>query len=389
MATIPLTGLAFVVLFLILIAIKQPKKPSDLFLGLFFILVGAELIYRTFCFGLATAPNWLTGLDLGYWVLLGPAIYLYALFIIRKDRPFRLRLLFHLIPLAVVMVPFVHYLFLDTKPGNFFIFANHHLIYRLIIDLIWEFCVSVYLVVTFLTVLRYRKRIPGFFSSRKQKELNWLLYLSGGFLFYILFSLGLLYLMDYGLLPVLPVLNIISVVVLILFLMGVGVFGYRQQGIFSEHTLEAISNIRFEGNLSAHPEKEFKYQKSGLQDQETEKILQELKRLMKTDKPYLDPELNLQDLASRLSTTIHKLSQVINEQFHQNFYDFINTYRIEEVMKLLHNSRFNHLKVIAIAYDCGFNSKSAFYTAFRKATTMTPVEYRRKYQPEHGAVFSN
>lgn len=195
--------------------------------------------------------------------------------------------------------------------------------------------------------------------------------------------------MDYGLLPVLPVLNIISVVVLILFLLGVGVFGYRQRGLFSELTLEEITNLQFQGNLPARPEREFKYQKSGLQDLETDKILQELKRMMKTNKPYLDPELNLQDLASRLKTTIHKLSQVINEQFHQNFYDFINAYRIEEVKKLLQNSRYNHLKVIAIAYDCGFNSKSAFYTVFRKATTMTPVEYRRKYQPEHEPIFSN
>lgn len=170
MATIPLTGLAFVVLFLTLIAIKKPKKPSDLFLGLFFILTGAELIYRTFYFGLAVAPNWLTGLDLVYWVLLGSAIYLYALFIIRKDRPLHPSMLFHLIPLVVVVIPFVHYLSLEIKPGSFFLFTNQYFSYRLIIDVFWEFCVSVYLAATILTVLHNRKRIPGFFLPANKKS---------------------------------------------------------------------------------------------------------------------------------------------------------------------------------------------------------------------------
>lgn len=389
MEAVPLTGLVLVALFLLLITIKRPKQRADYLLALFFLLVGAELIYRFFRFRMAIIPDWLVAFDLVYWILLGPALYLYTLFIIRKNRPYSAGMLLHLIPLAIVMIPFIHYLSLEIKPGSFFTFTNGHPLYRIIIDIIWEFCISVYLVFTILTIIRYRKQLPDFFSSRKKKELNWLLYLSGGFLFCTLFSLGLLYLMGYGLLPVLPALNIISVVVLILFLMGVGVFGYRQQGIFSEYTLEAISNIPFGDKLSPHPEKEFKYQRSGLQEKETERILQELRRMMKTQKPFLDPELNLQQLATRLNTTIHKLSQVINEQFRQNFYDYINNHRIDEVKKRLQDSRNNHLKVIAIAYDCGFNSKSAFYAAFRRVTTMTPVEYRSKYQPEHTTIFTN
>jgi AraC-like DNA-binding protein len=262
-------------------------------------------------------------------------------------------------------------------------------VYRWVIDIFWEYAVSVYLVFTIITILRHRRRITRFFSSRRQKELNWLLYLSGGFLAYILISLALIYLSSFGIFPRMPFLGILSVFMLLLFLLGVGVFGYQQKGIFSTDALEEISNLQFQGHLPAHPEREFKYRKSGLQDDESDRILQSLKRLMKTDKLYLDPELTLQDLASGLSTTIHKLSQVINEQFGQNFYDYINTQRVEEVKKRLQDSRYNHLKVIAIAYDCGFNSKSAFYNAFRKATAMTPVEYRNKYQPEHGVVFSN
>jgi AraC-like DNA-binding protein len=79
-----------------------------------------------------------------------------------------------------------------------------------------------------------------------------------------------------------------------------------------------------------------------------------------------------------LNTNFHRLSQVINESFHQNFYDFINTYRIEESKIRLINPESDKYKIISIAYDSGFSSKSSFYNAFRKNTGITPGEYLKK-----------
>lgn len=385
----PIAGLGLVALFLALILVKKHRQRSDIFLAQFFILAGAELTYRLLVAnGYTGTHRWLIFFDLGYWILLGPAVYLYADFTIRKDRGFSARMLLHLVPLAIVMVPFIQYLWVSPDQP-FFVFTNNNPVYRWVIDLFWEYCLLVYLVALMVRLIRLRKEVHGFFSSRKEKELNWLLYLSAGFAANVVISSVFVYLNAFGVihLPGSPVY--VSVVILVLYLIGIGIFGFRQQGIFSELELQEVSNIQFQGTISPVPEREFKYRKSGLQEEESRVLLGELKRVMKTRQPFTDCELNLQGLAGMLNTSAHKLSQVINEHSGQNFYDFINAYRIEEVKKLLRDSKNNHLKVISLAWDCGFNSKSAFYTAFKKNTGMTPVEYRLKYQPEQAKVFTN
>ena len=69
---------------------------------------------------------------------------------------------------------------------------------------------------------------------------------------------------------------------------------------------------------------------------------------------------------------------MINESFHQNFYDFVNTYRIKESKRLLKDPESEKYKIISIAYDSGFSSKSSFYKAFKKSTGITPGEYLNK-----------
>jgi AraC-like DNA-binding protein len=389
MQALPLAGLSLVALFLGLILVKKNKQRSDIFLALFFILVGSELTFRLLvATGHSRVYPGLVLFDLVYWILLGPAVYLYAGFIIRRDLRFRGHMLLHLVPLGIVLIPFVN--FIIEAPGHsFFHYSNDHPVYRWIIDIFWEYCVLAYLVVLIIRLIRLRNQIPGFFSSRKRKDLSWLLYLSAGFAANIVISSTLYYLINFQVISLPGSPFNYSVVILILYLLGVGIFGYRQKGIFSEHELREVSNIQFQGKLGPAPEREFKYRKSGLQEEQSKILLNDLKKIMKTQQPYIDCELNLQGLASKLNTSVHKLSQVINEHFRQNFFDFINSYRIEEVKKLLQDSKNNNLKVISLAWDCGFNSKSAFYTAFKKDTGMTPVEYRQKYQPEHATVFSN
>jgi len=118
-------------------------------------------------------------------------------------------------------------------------------------------------------------------------------------------------------------------------------------------------------------------------------LLSELNRIMKSGQPWVNCDLNIQDLAKQLNTSVHKLSRVINEHFGKNFFDYINSYRLAAVKKMLGNPVNNDQKIMAIAYDCGFNSKSAFYAIFRKNTGMSPIEFRMKNQPERSTVFSN
>ena len=114
-----------------------------------------------------------------------------------------------------------------------------------------------------------------------------------------------------------------------------------------------------------------------LADENVEKWRADLIRLMGEERPYLDPELTLTDLARRLQTNPSLLSAAVNRAFGKNFNDYVNEYRVEEVKKLLNDPHYSHLSLLGIGLECGFNSKSTFNRAFRKATGMAPGEWMR------------
>jgi AraC-like DNA-binding protein len=120
-----------------------------------------------------------------------------------------------------------------------------------------------------------------------------------------------------------------------------------------------------------------RYEKSTLTLERSDTYLQKLLDLMNTEKPYLDGDLTLQKLAKALSVSPHHLSQTINEQLNQNFFDFINTYRIEEAKRMLRDPGKKHYSILAVSEEVGFNSKSAFNAAFKKHVNMTPSEFRK------------
>jgi len=113
----------------------------------------------------------------------------------------------------------------------------------------------------------------------------------------------------------------------------------------------------------------------------TSKPDQELiKRLldhMQERKSYLDPELTLSQLAKDLSISRSQLSQLINDGIGDNFYDFINKYRVEQVKKLMTDPRVKHFSMLGIALEAGFKSKSTFNLIFKRFTGLTPTEYRK------------
>lgn len=121
-----------------------------------------------------------------------------------------------------------------------------------------------------------------------------------------------------------------------------------------------------------------KYQKSLLTDKRASEIAQQLIDLMNSLKPYLNPELTLMELAAKLSVSPHNLSQVFNCEIKKSFFDFVNEYRVGEAKKLLSSPQYSHYSILGIALDAGFNSKSAFYTAFGKHAGTTPSEFRKR-----------
>ncbi len=103
----------------------------------------------------------------------------------------------------------------------------------------------------------------------------------------------------------------------------------------------------------------------------------ELDFLMKEAKIYRDPNLGLDSMAKKLNISGNYLSQLVNKLSGHNFTDYINRYRIEDAKFKLRNPNFINYTIISIALESGFNSKSTFYSAFKKLTGISPKEYRK------------
>jgi AraC-like DNA-binding protein len=111
--------------------------------------------------------------------------------------------------------------------------------------------------------------------------------------------------------------------------------------------------------------------------EKTEDHYQNLLAVMKAKKLYLNPDLNLEMLASDVQLSSGYVSQIINKREKSNFYDFVNRHRVEEAKELMANTKFKHYSLLAIGQEAGFNSKTTFNTAFKRHTGATPSQFRK------------
>ena len=147
----------------------------------------------------------------------------------------------------------------------------------------------------------------------------------------------------------------------------VGFFGLKQQIIFSGD---------IENEQVFVEDTKIKYASSRLTDTEANQYTDKLNNLMVAEKPFLNPNLTLLQLASELGISTHYLSQIINEKLNFNFFDYVNRFRVEEVKAKINNPKFENYSLLGIAFDSGFNSKSAFNRIFKKFTNQTPSQYK-------------
>lgn len=131
---------------------------------------------------------------------------------------------------------------------------------------------------------------------------------------------------------------------------------------------------------AAKKENAVKYEKSKYSEEEIHLLHSRLKELMITQEPYLDSELHLNSLAEMLDCKPHMLSQCINQMEATNFNDYINTLRVEKAKALLLKTDENKLSIEGIGWEVGFANKSAFYTSFKKASGITPKQFREAAQ---------
>jgi AraC-like DNA-binding protein len=120
-----------------------------------------------------------------------------------------------------------------------------------------------------------------------------------------------------------------------------------------------------------------KYSNSSLNNTDIQNYSTIIETFLTTKKPYLNPALTLGDLSDATGIPERTISQVMNQYWNQNFFSFINSYRVEEAKILLLSFDKNKTTMLGISFDAGFNSKTAFYDAFKKHTGITPTEYRK------------
>jgi len=134
------------------------------------------------------------------------------------------------------------------------------------------------------------------------------------------------------------------------------------------------------GDLSHDPEevkiRTTKYQGSALTDEQKRVLVEKLGSIMQNEKVFTQSNLTIDDLAQRLETNSKYISQIINEFYHQNYYNYVNSYRINEAKLLLANPASDKYSILGISNMAGFASKSTFNNAFRKFTGITPSEFR-------------
>lgn len=117
-----------------------------------------------------------------------------------------------------------------------------------------------------------------------------------------------------------------------------------------------------------------KYQTAALPSSISEQLFNKLKAHIEANQSYKNNELKLAQLAEELSLSPHHLSQIINQNAGKNFSEFINDYRIQEVIQLITQID----RVSQLAYEVGFNNRTTFNKAFKKTTGLTPTEYKKE-----------
>lgn len=135
---------------------------------------------------------------------------------------------------------------------------------------------------------------------------------------------------------------------------------------------QVATGIRAASNVAVS-----KYAKSGLDAERMQQYIQRLKSLMDNEKLYLEPDLTLPALAERVDCSVNHLSQVVNSGFNMSFFDFLNSYRVQEAKLILSGDDDQPKSILDVSFAVGFNSNSAFYAAFKKATGVTPAQFRR------------
>jgi AraC-like DNA-binding protein len=384
-----LSGIIITFFLSLLLISKKNKSLADKILAAWLICTGFHLTF----FYIYTSGNYVSfpyflGMEIGMPLLQGPFLFLYTI-AITQSRKLTGRSLLHFLPFLVVLGLLTPFFSLPIA-DKIYVYEHEGVGYEnLVTGVLIALSISgvLYIILSFLILRRHARRIEQEFSNTERINLNWLRYL--------IYGTGVIWIV---ILSGLHDLYIFGTVVLYMFFLGF--FGIRQVGVFSSKalvapgdnnptapelnkvlpddlpvTIQELVVLPLSEAVTVEKNERTKYQNSSLNEAEGVKLYERLQLLMDRQQLYKSPELTLGDLAQELQLHPNVLSQVINTYAGKSFYDYINDLRIEEFKKMVGSPANKQYTFLALAFECGFNSKTAFNRNFKKATGLSPTQY--------------
>jgi YesN/AraC family two-component response regulator len=228
----------------------------------------------------------------------------------------------------------------------------------------------------------YQKSIQHIFSEISRINLTWLRWVINGYLFLIISLVVLFYfvfqfpeqfnlLIGINMALITPYLYIITIKGLTQATLWQMKANGKKENIEKEFLqAEAIESSKKEQDKTQSPKKQ--------PETKIDEIAARILRTMEQDKLYQEADLTLQNLADRIQLPSYQVSQAINDGMNKNFYDLVNSYRVEEAKRLLLDAKNKDFTILSVGFEAGFNSKTTFNTVFKKFTGLTPTEFRAK-----------
>jgi AraC-like DNA-binding protein len=362
-------------IFLLLLLLgKKNKSLPDYLLGVIFLLYAISIgsvylelqnIKNNFSLSAITNISWI------FLFLHGPALWFYIKSLSDPEFRFKPLYLLHFVPFIFFSV-FQYFNFISLSVPEKITFLENDLFkeqvsYKITVLAIGVSTIS-YNIWALNLIRRRRDKLMQQYSKIEDIDLGWLRALTVAALIsysvnVALFNLDLIF--HFATYKFLMFLTNSFATVYILFL---GYFGIRQGNIF----INSAERSREPGGEPALNET------SSPVKAKDEDFIKVLIRKMEEKQPYLDPDITISRLSELLNVKMEYLSEVLNSQLNQNFFDFINKYRVGEFKNQCISKVNSHLSIMGIAYNCGFNSKASFYRAFRKFEGISPSAYIEK-----------
>ena len=351
-----------------LLLVKKDKTISDWILLSWVILnaINLSFFYLFQSDSVYEYPSFL-GVAFPIPLLHGVMLYFYVSSVTNKFPKRKYVALFHLVPCLMAYIYLIPFFCLSAEQ-KIEIFKNNgegYEVFQAVLLIGTLISGVVYVIWSSWLLFQHKKQIRNQFSDLEEINLRWLQFLTYG--------LGLVWLLVIFTRNDVVIYSGVSV-----FIILIGFFGLQQKDIFKSKgkILSDFNSDQKVAGISPDTivEKE-KYQSSGLSDSMAKELHEKLNVLMQEEKLFKNPALSLSDLASSLDTHSNYLSQILNEKENQSFYDYVNTYRVTEFKRLIAIPENQSYTLLALAYDCGFNSKSSFNRYFKKATKQTPSEF--------------